>query len=193
MVRWAARGGGPPRGRGGPCQAPVGGGAAPALDVARVCTRVAAREAEIAAKRAQRVALEEMVTGLGGHATTDVAAVAERRTEAEERAGEDARVGAEGATWNEQITEDVRDAKLTCEETKNPREAVAALAEKKKVRVLEAGYRPRHCRTRTGGRWERAVVRPRAVAAPTVWPAGVGRFLRHRGHGDEGRRVADLR
>ena len=45
------------------------------------------------------------------------------------------------------IAEEVRDAELM----KNPRQAVAALAEEKEARVLEAGGRPRHCRTRAGG------------------------------------------
>ena len=80
----------------------------------------------------------------------------------------------EGAARDERIAEDVRDAKLTCEETKNPRKAVATLAEEKEAQVLEAGDRPCHCRTRTsGGR------RPL--------------FRRHRGRGDEGRRVVGLR
>ena len=40
-------------------------GEEPALDVVRVHVRVAAREAELAAKRAERAALKEEVTGLG--------------------------------------------------------------------------------------------------------------------------------
>ena len=69
----------------------------PGPDVARFRTRVAARESD-------RAALDEEGAGLGGRATADVASVAERRAEAEERAGEVARVGAKGAARDERIT-----------------------------------------------------------------------------------------
>ena len=89
--------------------------------------------------------------------------MAERRAEAEEQAGEAAREG--------RIAEDVHDAKLTCEETENLHEAVAALAEEKEARVREAWDRLRHCRTRTGGGEGRHSSMARAGGEAVVGPA----------------------
>ena len=87
---------GHPAGAAAPAEPRRGEEPAPALDVARFRTRVTARESD-------RAALDEEVAGLGGRAAADVASVAERRAEAEERAGEAARVGAKGVARDERI------------------------------------------------------------------------------------------